>query len=463
MGGSRDAVNCADATRCREGRRRLLPSGAMTSPAAAPTRRPPLAPPDDLTVPSPGSTTLRDVYGRYLSTVLRDLLALPRARVSRAVTLELDRALRVLLDVSRREPAVAPLLIRSPDVSVLVRWASTAAMARTPPDGLEAVLQRVALATLLELARLRVLPAEGVELARPIGELGSLPLGHVLRFDPMPRAVRFLPGALDLDYATHRTTIDLSTLAPQSDAGVTITHPFARIREGLALALVDANPLAMFEAHPDKSGNAIDLGGREVPEWVDALGAAYDVVDQYLPEIAAEMRLMLRQVVPVGYYAEKHLSASYAEAVGTVYLSLHDNLMTMTEALVHEFQHNKLNALLFLDPLLVNADTPLFTSPVRPDPRPLRGVLLAVHAFQPVACLYERMIEAGDARTASPDARRRFLQVVGINRRGCEVLLPNAEPTVIGRGLFDEIARWDAHFDRYTHEDAARAVGADEA
>ena len=42
------------------------------------------------------------------------------------------------------------------------------------------------------------------------------------------------------------------------------------------------------------------------------------------------MDLFLHQVVPVGWDPERHLSASYQEAIGTIYLSLHPSPMTMT-------------------------------------------------------------------------------------------------------------------------------------
>jgi HEXXH motif-containing protein len=122
--------------------------------------------------------------------------------------------------------------------------------------------------------------------------------------------------------------------------------------------------------------------------------------------------------------------------------------MTMTEAVIHEFSHNKLNALFELDDVLHNAFHPLFKSPVRPDPRPLHGVLLAVHAFVPVARLYEAMIAAGDPLAQHPSFAARFAQIVAGNHEGTEVLLAHGEPTEIGRGLLDELARWDRHFAR---------------
>ena len=148
----------------------------------------------------------------------------------------------------------------------------------------------------------------------------------------------------------------------------------------------------------------------------------------------------------MGYDEQKHLSASYQESIGTIYLTLHPSLMTMTEAVIHEFSHNKINALFELDELLENAYWPLYTSPVRPDPRPLHGIILAVHAFQPVARLYEAMISVGYPWSAKLDFLRRFEQVKRVNREGAAVVLEHARPILIGRGLFDEMRRWDAHY-----------------
>jgi len=197
----------------------------------------------------------------------------------------------------------------------------------------------------------------------------------------------------------------------------------------------------MDEAHPDKAGNAVDLGGRSVGEWLAALREALATIEAHAPLLREEIGLVLQQIVPVGFDARAHLSASYQEAIGTVYLSLHPDPLTMVEALVHEMSHNKLHALLEVEPLLHNAFAPLYPSPVRPDPRPLHGVLLAVHAFLPIETLYRRMAAAGGARATGPDFARRLERVVAKNREGAEVLLTHADPTPVGRAVLDEIAR----------------------
>ena len=155
----------------------------------------------------------------------------------------------------------------------------------------------------------------------------------------------------------------------------------------------------------------------------------------------AELPVSLRRVVPVGWEPERHLSASYREAPGLCYLSLHPDPLTLAEALVHETQHGKLGVLLHLDAVLHNGRTTWTASPVRPDLRPLMGVLLAVHAFVPVAALHARLAATDHplARTARFDLRRR--EVLAGNARGLALVEDQGEPTAIGARLTSDLRR----------------------
>lgn len=205
------------------------------------------------------------------------------------------------------------------------------------------------------------------------------------------------------------------------------------------LALLDTNPLAMLEEHPDKEGNALDLGGREPEEWRASLDAALAAITASLPAWSQDLPLLLRRAVPVGWYPELHLSASYREAPGLVYLSLHPSILTLAEALVHECQHGKLNVLFWLDVVLVNGRTTWTPSPVRPDLRPLMGVLLAVHAFVPVAVMHRELARLGHPLAQGPGFERRRAQVLASNQRGLEILEDLAEPTALGRRLLTDL------------------------
>jgi HEXXH motif-containing protein len=167
------------------------------------------------------------------------------------------------------------------------------------------------------------------------------------------------------------------------------------------------------------------------------------------------MRLMLHEVIPVGYDAVRHLSASYREAIGTMYLTLHPNVMTMTEAVLHEFQHNKLNVASYGVEFLDNAFHPLYPSPVRPDPRPLWGILLAVHAFLPVAELYRRMRDAQHPLAAHPSFEARLSEIDLKNHEGMEMLRAHAQLTPAGVALFGDL---EALEQRHLAERTARGL-----
>jgi hypothetical protein len=347
----------------------------------------PLVPPRDLTIPEPGSTTARDILSHAIGRLLRELRPLLRAHAASAPgdVAAVEASLSGLSEVA---PLVS--VLRRPHVGGLVR----ALRAMRPGDG-EALLVEL-LATL----------------AGDLAHLGAI----------APVALRRRPARI------------VSPLTNRDGYHV--------VEDDVLFALVDNNPLAMQEAHPHKDGNAIDLGGRAIETWLAARRGARALVATHLPDLRAEMSLYLQQIVPVGFFEDRHLSASYREVIGTIYLSLHPSPMTMVEAIIHEFQHNKLNALFESDDVLENAHEPLYASPVRPDPRPLHGVLLAVHAFLPVARLYERLIASG-----STELDARFRDILRINREGTEVLLAHARPTAVGKGVLDELARWHAHFE----------------
>lgn len=277
---------------------------------------------------------------------------------------------------------------------------------------------------LAELARRRVLGPVGIWWPAPVDRLLVPGLGVVVAFDTVKAGMVFRDGEIEVSPG------DVWALdAPRGEPA------FHRLAQGGWLALVDNNPLAMVEAHPDKGGNAVSLGSATVGEWVAALDAARESIRDGLPALAAEHARLLASVLPVGGPMEQSLSASYREAPGLVYVSLHPGQRTMAEALIHEVQHNKLNLVSLVDPLLTDGGATLHASPVRPDARPLWGVLLAVHAFLPVAEWMARLVAMGHPLAAESGFAERRDTILRGNRDGMDTLRANARPTEVGAAL----------------------------
>ena len=390
-----------------------------------------LDPPRDLTLPDRGSTTARTVLSRAIGRLLSDLRDVLRGpHEDAALRRDIAALSAALVSVPDRQAALTTLL-RRPNVAALVRCARV-------PGTDPALVSELVATIVVELAALGALRGN-VQLERAPAQIVSM-VGQFALHVPPNRGLSVEPDAIEI-------TGDPPVRIALPPSPALVEMPFHAVAGPILLALADNNPLSMVEAHPKKSGNRIDLGGHSASAWCDSLRDALARIERYLPDLRREHDLYVQQFVPVGFDAEAHLSASYREAIGTIYLTLHPQPMTMTEAVIHEFSHNKLNALFEIDDVLHNAYAPLYRSPVRPDPRPLHGVLLAVHAFVPVARLYEAMREADDPLSRNPHFEARFAKIVAGNHEGMEVLA-HADPTPVGLAVLDELARWDAHFQR---------------
>jgi HEXXH motif-containing protein len=388
-------------------------------------------------------------------TLPEGLLVVPGAGDRRFAGLLRKTRLLALRELLARDASVLPGAMRRalPTVQAAVVASARARSTETleaigHPDVLPPLLAMQAGVTPAEGALRAAVPALLTRLASERGRLEESVLWDV-PFDRLPiedrGLARFAPAAQGLVAGPSGVEVRAADGSNVSLRDVA-SEPTLHTIDGATahLALHDANPLAMLEDHPEKSGNAIDLGRREPSEWTRALADAIELIRITLPTLHAELALSLSRIVPVGYEPERHLSASYREAPGLVYLTLHPSVLTLAEAIVHETQHGKLNVLSFFDPALTNGRTTWTPSPVRPDLRPLSGVLLAVHAFVPVAALHLRLAELGHPIAATPELAARREQVLAGNERGLRIVRELGEPTAIGREILDALERTHA-------------------
>jgi HEXXH motif-containing protein len=374
------------------------------------------------TLPAPGERRVGALRRKVALLAARGLLSLGPRGLPAPMARALPAAQRYVEGALRRGGAVAVDQLIVPEVL-------------TPLLALQsgAIAAEQALASALP-SLLYGLCADGLG---PEDLLWDLPVAHlhhagrVIQF-ATPAAGMFLAGS-----APQLRLADQS--APQIGQTLPWTTPFTPLGHGLSLALWDKNPLSMLEEHPDKHGNALSLGGRDLEEWRGALSSALGLIEAGLPAWLGELPDTLSRLVPVGFEPERHLSASYREAPGVAYLTLHPDPLTLAEAILHEAQHSKLNLLSWLDAVLVNGRTTWTPSPVRPDLRPLMGVLLAVHAFVPVAALHAGLAAVDHPLSRTGPFERRRAEVLASNQRGVAVLQRLAEPTPIGQRLLHEL------------------------
>jgi len=390
----------------------------------------------DLTYPEAGSTTLRDLVPRVMTERAQRYLALPPGPVGslRGAAHDASRSARA------KHAATLGAALMAPTCSAML-----AAAVRGRPgasDELDLlVLWQLAADSALEHPVVAPRPTRGWP------TLPLLPQGVVADVAPDVASMKLADSAATphLDASSADTRASCSASAPASVPGLSVAPGYVPIVDGVVLALVDNNPLTSVRLHPEREGNTLDLAGRDAEVWVARLREAFAIVAEYLPELYEEMRWLLRVIVPVGFDAERHASCSYEDAIGAIYLTLHPSALKLAEALVHEYQHNKLHAVLRLDPLLQNSRGVLHPSPVRPDARPLEGVLLAVHAFLPVDRMYRAITAAGHPWAKSRDWDETCAVAEAVHREGATTLHAHGKPTKLGRALFEEMRRLAAN------------------
>ncbi|MFG1965397.1 aKG-HExxH-type peptide beta-hydroxylase [Nonomuraea sp. NPDC049028] len=178
-----------------------------------------------------------------------------------------------------------------------------------------------------------------------------------------------------------------------------------------------------------------DLDAAQARHWRQVLDGHLDTIAAAWPELAEELARGVAAIVPIlSPDPALHVSGSFREAPGMIALSLGEPLATV-EALVHEYGHQKLYAVLILDPLIVNdPGEAVHYSPWRPDPRPLSGLLQATYTFVQVLDFYLALLDVPNELDRTAVIERAY-QVGRQVETGLEVLTGQAAFSPAGEVL----------------------------
>jgi hypothetical protein len=385
-----------------------------------------------LLLPRADERTMEAINQKLQLLVLRAILKIPIQVVTKRTSSTIASLHNnLLLSVRNHKPLVLDALGHLDVVTPMLSYLSGVKPA-------EEMLELALPSLMLRLYRVggRDLVTESILFEKPIHRLIDEHLERAYCFPTPAKGLLVQPTGVEVLLHDGRTVVlDQDLDHPE----ILIENCFSPLKahDRLQFSTCDSNPLSMFEEHPNKEGNAIQLGDKSRDDWIEVLNQATDLIELALPNWFKEMPTTSKRMVPIGYEPERHLSASYREAPGLCYLTLHPDLITMAEAIVHETQHSKANMLSWTDAIVTNGHTCWTESPVRPDLRPLWGVLLAVHAFIPVSALHHRLAELDHPLTRTDRFAERRAEVIAGNRRGLDIVIENAEPTKTGKKLIE--------------------------
>ncbi len=179
-----------------------------------------------------------------------------------------------------------------------------------------------------------------------------------------------------------------------------------------------------------------ELTDVEFAEWRKLVDEAWHVLTRDHRSYAEELATGLRLLVPIEPGSDS-VGASSPAAFGGIQLSASESATEFAEALVHEMQHSKLNAVLGLVKLTDGDITRRYLAPWRDDPRPLTGVLHGVYAFTCGVEFWLREIAVtGADELALFTIAHRTTQV----RRTIRMLAGEPRLTNAGRALVDIVS-----------------------
>ena len=142
---------------------------------------------------------------------------------------------------------------------------------------------------------------------------------------------------------------------------------------------------------------------------------AMDLLDRGFPEMAAEIRELLFEVVIASGPTEKGAmtfdgSSSYM-LWGAIMLNAtgQSSVLDTAQALAHESGHNLLFGHCVNGSLVENEDDEAFAHPLRQDPRPMDGVFHAAYVIARMHQTVERLLESGILDAEQTEAARKEL------------------------------------------------------
>ncbi|MER7581949.1 HEXXH motif-containing putative peptide modification protein [Kitasatospora sp. NPDC097691] len=186
------------------------------------------------------------------------------------------------------------------------------------------------------------------------------------------------------------------------------------------------------------------LDDAELACWEERLAEAWRILVRRHRRHAEAVAACVSTIVPLRPApGGEAVSAAARRAYGAVAASLPEDPVLLALALVHEFLHVQLGALLDLVPLHRPNGPAVYHAPWRPDLRPAGALLQGTYAHLGVADFWcaEAAGGVGTGAAGAGRAEREFTRWRGHTLAAADTLLHCGELTVHGREFLDELIR----------------------
>lgn len=168
---------------------------------------------------------------------------------------------------------------------------------------------------------------------------------------------------------------------------------------------------------------------------IQAMHRSLSIFHKRLPMIADWVAAVTKVIIPIHKPRETTFkSGSLSSLAGTVFIEARDNQVLFLESLVHESAHLYFYLAEAIEPLVDAAHEVMYVSPLRPDPRPLRGIFLAYHALAHMCAYYESLAVA----EISPECTNELVSMRRRRDAALEILWKERPHlTAAGRDMLD--------------------------
>jgi HEXXH motif-containing protein len=371
---------------------------------------------------------------------------------------DVEEPWQLLLRVEDTSPGIVDELVMFPSVGLWIRRA----LDKARDDYEDTPSNRADVGVVHAIAAAAAIRA-GIGFSLPVPVVqGVVSLPTVGQFDVAEESADYAV----VDHDGSATTPNCRGAKPGSFRAVR-RHRAEAAGMRLDVVLDDIDP---HRAFTEEATTPAPLSDSEFRSWSAQLDDAWSILVNWNSAYAAELSRGLASIIPLTREG-RLVGASSAAAFGAISLSEKPSANELADALVHELQHSKLNAVFEMVNFHEAHRCEYFYAPWRDDPRPLDGVLHGIYAFTSVVefwhdrrdrepgtrtpnaesafvlrALQVRMaIEDVTASDRLNEQGTRFLNALSDRLAKCEVALTTAERTgPVARALADHRARWQA-------------------